>query len=111
MHKAFSAILGLIAPLSLAATISNATAAQPTKAAEDRYIAVRDAAIEKIDRKTYDKLGNLLPRRPDRRRRCFLRTQYALSRSTLALARIRRRASKADRLRMIFMAICGWSRR
>jgi hypothetical protein len=46
MHKAF--ILGLIAPLSLAATISNATAAPTTKAAEDRYIAARDAAIEKI---------------------------------------------------------------
>ena len=48
MHNAFSAILGLIAPLSLAATISNATAAPPAKAAEDRYIATRDAAIEKI---------------------------------------------------------------
>jgi hypothetical protein len=48
MHHAFSAILGLIAPLCLAATISNATAAPAAKEAEDRYIAVRDAAIEKI---------------------------------------------------------------
>ena len=48
MHNAFSAILGLIVPLCLAATISNATAAPPAKAAEDRYIAARDAAIEKI---------------------------------------------------------------
>jgi len=32
----------------LAATISNATAAPPTKAAEDRYVATRDAAIQKI---------------------------------------------------------------
>jgi hypothetical protein len=48
MHNALSAILGLIAPLCLAATISNATAAPPAKAAEDRYIAARDAAIEKI---------------------------------------------------------------
>jgi hypothetical protein len=48
MHNAFSAILGLIAALCLAATISNATAAPPAKEAEDRYIAARDAAIEKI---------------------------------------------------------------
>ena len=48
MHNAFSAILGLIAPLCLAATISDATAAPSAKAAEDRYIAARDAAIEKI---------------------------------------------------------------
>jgi hypothetical protein len=48
MHNAFSAILGLIVPLCLAATISNATAAPPAKEAEDRYIAARDAAIEKI---------------------------------------------------------------
>ena len=48
MHNAFSAILGLIAPVCLAATISNATAAPPAKAAEDRYVAARDAAIEKI---------------------------------------------------------------
>lgn len=46
MHNTFSAILGLIVPLFLAATI--ATAAQPAKAAEDRYITARDAAIEKI---------------------------------------------------------------
>jgi hypothetical protein len=47
MHNAFSAILGLIVPVCLAATISNAVAAPPAKA-EDRYIAARDAAIEKI---------------------------------------------------------------
>jgi len=46
MHNTFSAILGLIVPLFLAATI--ATAAPPAKAAEYRYIAARDAAIEKI---------------------------------------------------------------
>jgi hypothetical protein len=46
MHNTFSAILGLIAPLCLAASM--ATAAPPAKAAEDRYIAARDAAIEKI---------------------------------------------------------------
>ena len=46
MHNTFSAILGLIVPLFLAATI--ATAAPSAKAAEDRYIAARDAAIEKI---------------------------------------------------------------
>jgi hypothetical protein len=48
MHNAFSAILGLMAPLCLAATISNATAAPAEQKAEDRYIATRDAAIEKI---------------------------------------------------------------
>lgn len=48
MHNAFSAILGLMAPLCLAATISNATAAPAEQKAEDRYIAARDAAIEKI---------------------------------------------------------------
>jgi hypothetical protein len=46
MHNTFSAILGLIAPLFLAATIANA--APPAKQAEDRHIAMRDAAIEKI---------------------------------------------------------------
>ena len=46
MHNTFSAILGLIVPLFLAATI--ATTVPPAKAAEDRYIAARDAAIEKI---------------------------------------------------------------
>jgi hypothetical protein len=46
MHNTFPAILGLIVPLFLAATI--ATAAPSAKAAEDRYIAARDAAIEKI---------------------------------------------------------------
>jgi hypothetical protein len=48
MHNAFSTILGLITPLCLVGTISNATAAPPAKAAEDRYIAARDAAIAKI---------------------------------------------------------------
>ena len=57
MHNAFSAILGLIAPICLAATISNAAAAPPAKAAEDRYIAARDAAIEKF-RQIYD-AGNV----------------------------------------------------
>jgi hypothetical protein len=46
MHNTFSGILGLIVPLFLAATI--ATAAPSAKAAEDRYIAARDAAIEKF---------------------------------------------------------------
>ncbi|WP_426525354.1 hypothetical protein [Bradyrhizobium sp. McL0615] len=46
MHNTFSALLGLIAPLFLAATIANA--APPAKQAEDHYIAARDAAIEKI---------------------------------------------------------------
>ena len=46
MHNTFSVILGLIVPLFLAATI--ATAAPSANAAEDRYIAARDAAIEKI---------------------------------------------------------------
>ena len=48
MHNAFSVIPELIAPLSLAATISNATVAPPAKATEDRYVAARDATIEKI---------------------------------------------------------------
>jgi hypothetical protein len=48
MHHTFSAIFGLIIPVCLAATISNAVAAPPAKAAEDRYIAARDAAIEKV---------------------------------------------------------------
>ena len=46
MQNTFPVILGLIVPLFLAATI--ATAAPSAKAAEDRYIAARDAAIEKI---------------------------------------------------------------
>src|SRR6185312_3384624 len=41
-----SIIFGLIASLCLAATI--ATAAPPAKEAENRYVAARDAAIEKI---------------------------------------------------------------
>jgi hypothetical protein len=45
MRNAFSTI-GLIAPLCFAATI--ATAAPPAKEAENRYIAARDAALEKI---------------------------------------------------------------
>jgi len=48
MHNTFSAILGLIVTVCLAATISNAVASPPAKAAEDRYIAARDAAIEKV---------------------------------------------------------------
>jgi len=48
MHKAITTIIGLVAPLSLVAAISSATAAPPTRAAEDRYISARDAAIEKI---------------------------------------------------------------
>jgi hypothetical protein len=48
MHNAFSAVLGLIVPVCIAATISNAVAAPPAKQADDRYIAARDAAIEKI---------------------------------------------------------------
>ena len=46
MHNALLAILGLIAPLLLAIPI--AIAAPPAKTAEDRYIAARDAAIQKI---------------------------------------------------------------
>jgi hypothetical protein len=46
MHNTFFGILGLIVPLFLAATI--AAAAPLAKAAEDHYIAARDAAIEKI---------------------------------------------------------------
>ena len=46
MHCTFSAILGLIVSLLPAATI--ATAAPAAKQAEDRYIAARDAAIEKV---------------------------------------------------------------
>ena len=48
MHNPSSAIFRLLVPLCLAATISNVSAAPPTKSAEDRYIAARDAAIEKI---------------------------------------------------------------
>jgi hypothetical protein len=46
MHNIFFAILGLIVPLFLAATI--ATAAPSAKQAEDHYIAARDAGIDKI---------------------------------------------------------------
>lgn len=46
MNSPRSAALRLLVPLCLAATISQATAAP--KSAEDRYIAARDAAIEKI---------------------------------------------------------------
>lgn len=48
MNTARSAVLRLLVPLCLAATISHASAAPPAKSAEDRYIAARDAAIEKI---------------------------------------------------------------
>jgi hypothetical protein len=74
MHNTFSGILGLIVPLFLAATI--ATAAPSAKTAEDRYIAARDAAIEKISA-IYD-AGNAddaarrpkMPRARISRRRC-----------------------------------------
>jgi hypothetical protein len=46
MNKALPAVLRLLVPLYLAAMIPHATAAP--KSAEDRYIAARDAAIEKI---------------------------------------------------------------
>lgn len=46
MNNSCAAVLRLLVPLCLAATISQATAAP--KSAEDRYIAARDAAIEKI---------------------------------------------------------------
>lgn len=46
MHGARFALLALIIPISVTATI--ATAASPDKVAEGRYIATRDAAIEKI---------------------------------------------------------------
>ena len=89
----------------------------------------------KIDRKAYDKPGNLRQKceneympllhakcakaarsilcgsNPAGRKAACDGSQYALSRSTLALARISRRASSADRFRMIFIAICGCSRR
>ena len=48
MHKATCVILGLLAPAFLAATISSAGAAPPKPAAEDRYVATRDAAIETL---------------------------------------------------------------
>jgi hypothetical protein len=48
MTNARPALLRLLVPLCLAATISTASAAPPAKSAEDRYIAARDAAIEKI---------------------------------------------------------------
>jgi hypothetical protein len=51
MHKALTAILTLAAVPCLAAQLSGASAASPS--AEDRYVAVRDAAIEKIS-KLYD---------------------------------------------------------
>jgi hypothetical protein len=50
MHKTFAAILGLAAAC-LIGTLSSAGAASPSP--EDRYIAARDAAIEKIS-KLYD---------------------------------------------------------
>lgn len=48
MHNAFSAIVGLIVPVFLVTTIANVAAAPPAQTAKDRYIATRDAAIEKI---------------------------------------------------------------
>jgi hypothetical protein len=59
MHNALSAILGLIAPLRLAATISNATTAPAAQEVEDRYIATRD------------RLGNLRQKGEDEYKRCF----------------------------------------
>jgi len=50
MHKSFAALLGLAAPC-LIGMLSSADAASPSP--EDRYIAARDAAIEKIS-KLYD---------------------------------------------------------
>ena len=47
MKNALSAVLRLIVPICLAATIPSAIAA-PAAKSEDRYIAARDAAIEKI---------------------------------------------------------------
>jgi len=46
MHNALFAVLGPIALFCLTATV--AIAAPPARTAEDRYIAARDAAIEKI---------------------------------------------------------------
>ena len=48
MTKALPAVLLLLVPLYVAATISTASAAPPAKSAEDRYIAARDAAIKNI---------------------------------------------------------------
>jgi hypothetical protein len=48
MHNTYFAIFGFIIPVFLAVTISNAVAAPPANDAEDRYVAARDAAIEKI---------------------------------------------------------------
>ena len=63
MQNTFSSVLGLTIPLLLAATV--AAAAPPTKVAEDRYIAARDAAIAKISA-IYD-AGNRRRRRPQGR--------------------------------------------
>jgi hypothetical protein len=46
MYKALSRVFGLFTPAFLIATIATALAAPP--AAEDRYIATRDAAIERL---------------------------------------------------------------
>ena len=46
MHKAISPVLGLFTPVLLIATVAAALAAPP--AAEDRFIAARDVAIEKL---------------------------------------------------------------
>jgi hypothetical protein len=48
MNNACTAVLRLLVPLCLAATLSTASAAPSAKSAEDRYIAARDTAIEKI---------------------------------------------------------------
>jgi hypothetical protein len=46
MHKAIFPFLGLFTPVLLIATVTTALAAPP--AAEDRYVAARDVAIEKL---------------------------------------------------------------
>jgi hypothetical protein len=69
---AFSSIPGLIAPVCLAATISNATTAPAPQEAEDRYIGARD------------RLGNLRRKGEDEYTRCF--TQNAPKQASFAEA-------------------------
>ena len=73
MRNAFSAIFGLIAPLYLAATISS-----EAEQSED------DLRLEKIDRKAYDKLGNLRQKGEDEYKRCFM--QHAPTQPSFAEA-------------------------
>ena len=56
MHNSYFAIFGFIIPVFLAVTISNAVAAPPANDAEERYVAARDAAIEKLS--AIDDAGN-----------------------------------------------------